>query len=135
MSDLRAMLGDRYEALTAAISATVSDWLGHDTPFNPHDWRCEDYLGPCGHDGAMTDEVMAVLGDILPDLLAQAWDEGHAAGRTDPCKHSTGVGLPSCPTCSPKHGTRGTRPAALTRTSATANAAADLTRIDRSADR
>ena len=83
MSDLRAMLGDRYEALTAAISATASDWLGHDTPRNPHGWRCADktrYPGPCGHDGDMTGEVMAVLGDILPGLLAQAWDEGHRIG-------------------------------------------------------
>ena len=82
MSDLRAMLGDRYEGLATAISATASDWIGHDTPFDPHGWRCEDktrYPGPCGCDGEMADEVMAVLGDLLPDLLAQAWDEGHQA--------------------------------------------------------
>ena len=72
MSDLRAMLGDRYEALASAISTTVSDWLGHDTPYSPHGWRCEDktrYPGPCGHDGEMVDEVMAVLDDMLPDQL------------------------------------------------------------------
>ena len=90
MSDLRAMLGDRYEALTAAISATASDWLGHDTPRNPHGWRCADktrYPGPCGHDGDMTGEVMAVLGDILPDLLAQAWDEGYGLDWTGGVRH------------------------------------------------
>ena len=83
MTDLRAMLGGRYEALATAISTTVSDWLGHDTPSSPHGWRCEDktrYPGPCGHDGDMTGEVMAVLGAILPGLLAQAWDEGFTAG-------------------------------------------------------
>ena len=79
MSDLRAVLDKRYEGLAAAISATVGDWLGHDTPSSPHGWRCEDktrYPGPCGCDGEMADEVMAVLGDLLPELLAQAWGEG-----------------------------------------------------------
>ena len=80
MSDLRELLGGRYEALASAISETVSGWLGHDTPYNPHHWRCDDYPGPCGHDDDMTGEVMAVLGDTLPDLLAQAWDEGFTAG-------------------------------------------------------
>ena len=82
MSDLCEPLGDRYETLASAISETVSDWLGHDTPRNPHGWRCEDktrYPGPCGCDGEMADEVMAVLGDVLPGLLAQAWDEGQQA--------------------------------------------------------
>ena len=83
MSDLRELLGDRYETLKTAISATVSDWLGHDTPYNPHDWRCEDYPVPCGHDEEMTGEVMAVLAAVLPDLLAQAWDEGHRASERD----------------------------------------------------
>ena len=90
MTNLRAMLGDRYEALATAISATVSDWLGHDTPFDPHGWRCEDktrYPGPCGHDGDMTGEVMAVLGDILPGLLAQAWDEGYGLDWTGGVRH------------------------------------------------
>ena len=81
-----------YEALATAISATVSDWLGHDTPYNPHDWRCEDCPGPCGHDGDMAGEVMAVLGDVLPELLAQAWDEGHAAGCADPYKRYNDCG-------------------------------------------
>ena len=86
MPDLRAMLGDRYEALATAISATVSGWLGHDTPSSPHGWRCADktrYPGPCGHDGDMTGEVLAVLDDLLPDLLARAWDEGFDAGERD----------------------------------------------------
>ena len=80
MSDLRAM---RYEELATAISATVSDWLGHDTPSSPHGWRCEDktrYPGPCGCDGEMADEVTGVLGAILPGLLARAWEEGHRTG-------------------------------------------------------
>ncbi len=101
MSDLRAMLGDRYEAFASAISATVSDWLGHDTPSSPHGWRCEDktrYPGPCGHDGEMADEVMAVLGDILPDLLAQAWDQGLRAEQRhqEPCllHDTTGEDVP-----------------------------------------
>ena len=84
MSDLRELLGDDdYEALASAISETASDWLGHDGPYSPHGWRCEDksrYPGPCGHDGEMADEVMAALGDILPGLLAQAWDEGRQLG-------------------------------------------------------
>ena len=41
------------------------------------------YPGPCGCDGEMADEVMAVLGDLLPGLLAQAWDEGHRASERD----------------------------------------------------
>ena len=81
MSDLRAMLGDRYQALATAISATVSDWLGHDTPYSPHGWRCEDktrYPGPCGCDGEMAGGVMAVLGDVLPDMLTQwLWEATH----------------------------------------------------------
>ena len=91
MSELRALLGERYEALAFAISETVSDWLGHDTPSSPHGWRCEDktrYPGPCGHDGEMADEVMGVLGDLLPDLLAQAWDEG--ARSASQCASPTG---------------------------------------------
>ena len=90
MSDLRAMLGDRYEALATAISATVSDWLGHDTPYSPHGWRCEDktrFPGPCGHDEVMADDVMVALGDRLPDLLAQAWDEGYRLAWTGGVRH------------------------------------------------
>ena len=86
MSDLRAMIGDRYEKMSTAISETASDWIGYDAPFNPHRWRCEDkthYPGPCGCSGEMADEVMGVLGDLLPDLLAQAWDEGHRASERD----------------------------------------------------
>ena len=82
MSDLRAMLGERYPKLATAISATASDWLGHDTPSSPHGWRCEDktrYPGPCGCDGHMADEVMGALHAVLPDLLAQAWEQGIAA--------------------------------------------------------
>ena len=70
MSDLRAMLGDRYD--DAIIKATKRALLNY--PNLP--------ISIPQHE-ALAGQALAA---VLPDLLAQAWDEGHATGCADPCK-------------------------------------------------
>ena len=85
MSDLRAMLGDRYKPVIQA--AVLADKPG----------LIEDAKNIGGELGqlmylANVDRMHRILTAILPDLLAQAWDEGHAAGCADPYKRYNDCG-------------------------------------------
>ena len=73
MPDLRAMLGDRYKpVIQAAVLA--------DNPEAITDaQRVGGNLGQLMYLSAV-DRLTRVLTAILPDLLAQAWDEGHRTG-------------------------------------------------------
>ena len=70
MNELRAMLGDRYDDVI--IKATKRALLNY--PNLP--------ISIPQHE-ALAGQALAA---VLPDLLAQAWDEGHAAGCADPYK-------------------------------------------------
>ena len=70
MTNLRAMLGDRYHDVI--IKATKRALLNY--PNLP--------ISIPQHE-ALAGQALAA---VLPDLLAQAWDEGHAAGCADPYK-------------------------------------------------
>lgn len=74
MSDLRAMLGDRYDDVI--IKATKRALLNY--PNLP--------IGIPQHE-ALAGQALAA---VLPDLLAQAWDEGYAAGGHDEHEYRPG---------------------------------------------
>ena len=76
MSDLRAMLGDRYKPVIQA--AVLAD--NHEAITNAQ--RVGGDLGQLMYLSAV-DRLARVLTAVLPDLLAQAWDEGHQAGHKD----------------------------------------------------
>ena len=79
MTDLRALLGDKYDDVMQAA-------CGCDGTRVPHCYECSDSTWdhdcpgpvPCTHRAAG-----AVLARVLPDLLADVWDEGHADGLHD----------------------------------------------------
>ncbi len=75
-ADLRTLLGDRY-APTLQV-AVLAD--------NPEAITSAQAVG--GKLGqlmylAAVDRLTRVLAAVLPDLLAEAWDEGHHAGHED----------------------------------------------------
>ena len=88
MTDLRALLGERYDVVMQAA-------CGCDGTRTPHCYECSDSTWdhecpdpvPCRHRAA--ESVLArVLSDLLDaaaerDELAAAWDEGHQAGHED----------------------------------------------------
>ena len=76
MTNLRAMLGDRYDDVI--IKATKRALLNY--PNLP--------ISRPQHE-ALAGQALAA---VLPDLLAQAWDEGHAAGCADPYKRYSECG-------------------------------------------
>ena len=65
MTDLRALLGDDSydDVMFRAMSAVASQ--PHDKPYT------------------MRERVADTLAAVLPDLLAEAWDEGYHAGHED----------------------------------------------------
>ena len=63
MTDLRALLGDRYEA--AIYKAMAAPKLVASRQYT------------------IRDRVADTLAAVLPDLLADAWDEGYHAGHED----------------------------------------------------
>lgn len=76
MSDLRAMLGDRYKPVIQA--AVLADKPG----------LIEDAKNIGGELGqlmylANVDRMHRILTAVLPELLAQAWEEGHRASERD----------------------------------------------------
>ncbi len=79
MPDLRALLGDRYDDVMQAACGCDGTRLPHCYECDDSTWdhECPDPV-PCRHRGAG-----AVLARVLPDLLAAAWDEGHAVGVLD----------------------------------------------------
>ena len=76
MTDLRALLGDRHDQVMQAACGCNGTRL-------PHCYECSDSTWdhecpgpvPCTHRAAG-----AVLARVLPDLLADAWDEGRKVG-------------------------------------------------------
>ena len=77
MPDLRALLGDRYsDAIGMAVGVMIQQV--------PHP-SISFYL-------YLTREITQVFEVVLPDLLARAWDEGHAAGCADPYKRYNDCG-------------------------------------------
>ena len=90
MSDLRAMLGGRHDQIIEAACYQIAyptDDPGNDDPC-PKPWhstRCyvhdSDYPPAAAHRFCSFAVARAekVLAAVLPDLLAQAWDEGAAA--------------------------------------------------------
>ena len=80
MSDLRALLGDRYQAtIQAALLADKPDLI-EDAK------RIGGKLGQLMY-LANIDRMHRILTAVLPDLLAQAWDQGLRAGKRyqEPC--------------------------------------------------
>ena len=73
MTNLRAMLGDRYKA---TIQAAV---LADNPEAVTNAQRVGGNLGRLMYLSAV-DRLDRVLNGILPGLLAQAWDEGHRTG-------------------------------------------------------
>ena len=77
---LRGLLGDRYEATRrAALKALLTAEL-HAEP----DEGLIDLLINCG---PRSDYVLA---GVLPDLLAEAWDEGKYSDHTPECRFGDG---------------------------------------------
>ena len=77
MSDLRALLGDRYVS-------TMRDAVLADNPEAiTSAQRVGGKLGQLMYLSAV-DRLDRTLSAVLPDLLAAAWDEGHLAGCSDP---------------------------------------------------
>ena len=73
MTDLRALLGDRYdETMRAAVLADNPDAITSAS-------RVGGKLGQLMYLSAV-DRLSRTLAAVLPDLLAAAWDEGHDAG-------------------------------------------------------
>ena len=76
MSGLRAMLGDRYKpVIQAAVLADNPEAITNAQ-------RVGGDLGQLMYLSAV-DRLDRVLTAILPNLLAQAWDEGFDAGERD----------------------------------------------------
>ena len=76
MTDLRALLGDRYVSTMRA--AVLAD--------NPEAITSAQQVG--GKLGQLiylsaVERLDRTLSAVLPDLLAGAWDEGHQAGHED----------------------------------------------------
>ena len=80
MSDLRQILGHRYDDVTQQALAAV------DTPHH-------GYQVTRGNVDAR--DVDAALAAVLPDLLAGAWDEGKHSEHTPACR--LGDGDCTCP--------------------------------------
>ena len=91
MTDLRALLGDKYDDVIEKARLAIEDELieyrdaGIFVPNN-------NGLTVNNRDGSRSDirrmstamGVHTTLATVLPDLLAEAWEEGHIAGCADP---------------------------------------------------
>ena len=83
-TDLRALLGDRYDDVMERAL------VGADTPHNGYQVM-RGYVDER--------DVVAVLAAVLPDLLAESWDEGYEEA-SDLC-HDNEYGMPRRPTPNP----------------------------------
>ena len=85
MTDLRALLGDRYDDVIERVARTL---FAIEEP-DCNDWRWDrpnpgDPSGPIAWHSYWLEAAKSALGAaVLPDLLAAAWDEGHEAGHED----------------------------------------------------
>ena len=82
MTDLRALLGDRCdEVLTKATKRALFNYPNLPISIPEHE--------------ALAAQALAA---VLPDLLADAWDEGFQAGYDDVMDHRHGTPNPYRPT-------------------------------------
>ena len=72
MADLRALLGDKYDETIEKAVEALYDECGRPLSCSKH-----------GH----MDEAVSALAAVLPDLMADAWDEGHADGLHNSHEH------------------------------------------------
>ena len=80
MSDLRALLGDKHDE-TIEKAAVYVALCRHPVERTPKRLvRLAAALHMTGELARIEREVEAALAVVLPDLLAAAWDEGHADG-------------------------------------------------------
>ena len=84
MTDLRALLGDKYdEVIEQAARAHADIEPGDDWPTNAAlggnltGTRDDEYRA------GMREQAEGVLAAVLPDLLAEAWEAGHWLGKAD----------------------------------------------------
>ena len=87
MTDLRALLGDKHDETVekAAVSVALCRHPVERTPKRLV-WLAAA-LHMTGELARIEREVEAALAAILPDLLADVWDEGHADGLHNAHEH------------------------------------------------
>ena len=92
MTDLRALLGDKYDETIEKASRAYIMSFEDGADFWPMWVEFADSDRPDGDEGEVyTREIVAdtrrdmaaVLAAVLPDLLAEAWEEGHWLGKAD----------------------------------------------------
>ncbi len=78
-ADLRAILGDRYEAVMRKACRCDGTRIPHcfECGDSTYDHECPDPV-PCEHR-----QAARTLAAVLPELLADAWDAGSRAGWSD----------------------------------------------------
>lgn len=85
MTDLRALLCDKYEATIEKVTDAIAgfnDYLGCSCCTA---YGYDESVARTGEDERPRMAAHDALAAVLPDLLAAAWDEGHEAGCADPC--------------------------------------------------
>lgn len=70
MTDLRALLGDKYDDVIERAARALSER-----------WNSTHTNESLGRQRMLAGFTLAA---VLPDLLAEAWEEGHIAGCADP---------------------------------------------------
>lgn len=91
MTDLRAILGDKYDATIEKVLEAIArevDYLGCGCCTS---YGYNEAVKRTGHEERPEMAAHDALAAVLPDLLADAWDEGHAAcieahGRIKPMR-------------------------------------------------
>ena len=87
MSDLREILGDKYDETIEKAAVSVA-FCRHSVERTPKRLvRLAAALHMTGELAHIEREVEAALTAVLPDLLADAWDEGHADGLHNAHEH------------------------------------------------
>ena len=80
MADLRALLGDKYDGTIEKVLEAIAretDYLGCGCCTS---YSYNEAVERTGHDERPYMAAHDALAAVLPDLLAAAWDEGHADG-------------------------------------------------------
>ena len=83
MSDLRALLGDKYDDVIEKVREAIAgevDYLGCGCCTG---YGYDEAVKRTGHDERPWMAAHDALAAVLPDLLAEAWDEGHWLGKAD----------------------------------------------------
>ena len=89
MSDLRELLGDRYEATIDKAVQTAERYFDTANYTRPNEGveRCEYGCAVQLIERTIEHVTARILEAVLSDMLAQAWDEGLRAGQRhqEPC--------------------------------------------------